>query len=186
MIRQQHAYGILAAAMRAKKYHIPKITVIEFGVSSGTWLLNLVELARRVESATGIGIDVVGFDSGTGMPEPNDYRDHPDMYVRGDFPMDFDLLNSKLPAGVKLVLGPVAETVRDFVNSNVAPIGFVTMDLDYYSSTKDAMRVFDGVASSYSPYVDIYFDDIYSELHNSWCGELLAINEFNAEHDLRK
>ena len=39
---------------------------------------------------------------------------------------------------------------------------------------------------SYLPLVSIYLDDIYSDLHNSWCGELLAIEEFNAEHPLRK
>ena len=120
------------------------------------------------------------------MPEPLDYRDHPDMYVHGDFPMEFDKLRQKLPARTQLVLGDVAETVPAFLEKLTAPVGFVVLDLDYYSSTKAAMRIFDGLAEKYLPLVSIYVDDIYSDLHNSWCGELLAIEEFNTEQPMRK
>jgi hypothetical protein len=48
------------------------------------------------------------------------------------------------------------------------------------------MKIFDGVPASCLPLVTIYVDDIYSDLHNSYCGELLAIDEFNAEHSMRK
>lgn len=186
VLRPHNAYGILAAARRALHYGVREITIIEFGVSSGIGLLNMSSIAEQVERATGVTIKVVGFDSGAGMPEPIDYRDHPDLYVRGDFPMDFAKLQQKLPSRTQLVLGPVEKTAPEFLKSLVAPIGYVVLDLDYYSSTKAAMKIFDGTPENYLPMVAIYMDDINSELHNSWCGELLAIDEFNDEHSLRK
>ena len=186
VLRAPYAFGVLGAAQRARRYGIKEITVIEFGVSSGAGLMNMSALAEQAERETGVKINVVGFDSGTGMPEPLDYRDHPDMYVHGDFPMEFDKLRQKLPARTQLVLGDVAKTVPAFLEKLTAPVGFVVLDLDYYSSTKAAMRIFDGLAEKYLPLVSIYVDDIYSDLHNSWCGELLAIEEFNAEHPMRK
>jgi hypothetical protein len=41
-------------------------------------------------------------------------------------------------------------------------------------------------AQHYLPAVTMYFDDVGAPAHNPWCGELLAINEFNAESRLRK
>ena len=38
----------------------------------------------------------------------------------------------------------------------------------------------------YLPLSLVYFDDIRDPRCNSWCGELLAINEFNETHLLRK
>lgn len=186
VLRAQYAFGVLGAAQRALQYGIGEISVIEFGVSSGAGLINMSSLAEQAERTTGVKIHVVGFDSGKGMPEPLDYRDHPDMYVRGDFPMDFDKLRQKLPARTQLVLGDVETTAPAFLKQLTAPVGFVVLDLDYYSSTKAALKIFDGMPESYLPLVTIYLDDIYSDLHNSWCGELLAVNEFNAEHPLRK
>jgi len=184
--RLPYAFGVLGAARRAREYGITDISVIEFGVSSGAGLINMSVLAERAEDATGVKIHVVGFDSGKGMPGPVDYRDHPDMYVRGDFPMDVERLRDKLPARTQLLLGDVTETAPTFLAALRGPIGFVALDLDYYSSTKAALRVFDGPCACYLPLVTLYVDDIYSDLHNSWCGELLAISEFNADHALRK
>ena len=36
------------------------------------------------------------------------------------------------------------------------------------------------------PYVIAYFDDVYDIDDNEYCGELLAINEFNSLHEHRK
>jgi len=186
IVRAPYAYGVLSAAQRARRGKIKEITVIEFGVSSGAGLMNMSQLAEKAERETGVKIHVIGFDSGVGMPAPLDYRDHPDMYVQGDFPMDFDALRTRLPARTELVIGDVANTAPELLKRLVAPIGFVVLDLDYYSSTKAAMSIFEGQPDQYLPLVPIYVDDIYSELHNSWCGELLAIEEFNAAHPLRK
>lgn len=41
-------------------------------------------------------------------------------------------------------------------------------------------------SENYLPYVFTYFDDVYNIDHNDYCGELLAINEFNSKNEHRK
>jgi hypothetical protein len=38
----------------------------------------------------------------------------------------------------------------------------------------------------YLPQVLVYADDVSGEVMNPWCGELLAISEFNHPHSQRK
>lgn len=189
LVRQQHAYGLLRAADQAKARGLGRVTVIELGVGSGTGLLNLCDLGQRVTRATGVEFEVFGFDTGRGMPPPRDYRDHPELYREGYFPMDQCRLAARLPANARLVFGSLAETVPAFVESALgesAPLGFATLDVDYYCSSKDALRLFLGRPACYLPVVPIYVDDLHHDSHNPFCGELLAISEFNAEHTLRK
>lgn len=58
--------------------------------------------------------------------------------------------------------------------------------MDYYSSTKNALELFKGPAELYAATVVLYLDDIVEESTNPWCGELLAVREFNDENTLRK
>lgn len=188
-VRPQFAFGVLHAADIATRARLSRIQVLEFGVAAGAGLLNLSDLARRVARATGIGIDVIGFDSGSGLPEPRDYRDHPDLYRVGTFPMtDPDALARRLPANARLILGQFEETVPRFLSecSGDSPIGFVSVDVDYYFSAVDTLKVFEGAPELYLPVTTVYFDDIWFEQHNSWCGERLAIREFNDRQTLRK
>ncbi len=188
VVRQQHAFALLRAADYAVQNGIETITALEFGVANGAGLLNVSAIARSVSRATGVNFHIVGFDSGAGMPEPRDYRDHPEYYGTGDFPMDRGRLLAALPPNVSIIFGDVGETAPEFLarHSSDAPIGFVSLDLDYYWSTKEALRIFDGPPDHYLPVLLIYLDDIQYEGHNAWAGELLAVREFNAEHDLRK
>ncbi len=187
LVRQQHAYGILAAADEARKRNLPGVTVVELGVGSGTGLLNLSELSSRVARATGVRINVAGFDTGQGMPEPRDFRDHPELYQEGWFPMDTERLSARLPSFARWILGDVRETIRQFVAElqPSAPLGFATLDVDYYSSATEAMELFLGNADRYLPVVPVYVDDISLWTHNPACGELLAIREFNERHTHR-
>jgi hypothetical protein len=189
VLRPQHAFGLLRAADSAKVLGISKITAIEFGVASGAGLLNLASIANAVTKSTGVAIKVVGFDTGTGMPAPIDYRDQPDLYAPGDFPMNVEKLRSRLTAGVDLIIGEVASTVPTFLETVTkgSPIGFVSIDVDYYSSTRDALSLFLAADPEiYLPVTQIYLDDVEDYRHNSWCGESLAINEFNQACGLRK
>ncbi len=188
VVRQQHAFCLLEAADIAVKRGIPRLTAVEFGVANGTGLMNICRIAERVTRETGVEFDVVGFDTGAGMPPPVDYRDHPDLYAEGDFPLqDSGQLRRRLPANARILLGEVAATVPEFLQSNPAPIGFVSIDLDYYSSTKDALRLLAAEDPSlYLPTTLMYVDDIQFREHNAFCGELLAVNEFNQEPHLRR
>jgi hypothetical protein len=188
VVRQQYAYPLLFAAEEAKRLGLKRITVLEFGVATGAGLLNMCELAARTEGETGVAIDVVGFDTGSGMPAAIDYRDMPEYFQEGDFPMDFEALRRSLPRCCRLLIGDVAETIPAFLAevSPRAPIGFVSVDVDYYSSAVKTLTVLEGHPEQYLPIVPVYLDDIGVDGGNRWNGELLAATEFNERCPLRK
>lgn len=188
IVRQPHAYGLLHAADLAIARGLRRVTVVELGVGGGTGLLNLCDLAQRIAEETGVCFDLVGFDTGAGMPPPGDYRDHPELYKQGWFPMDEKALAAALPDNARLIIGDIADTIDEFAAtlSPAAPLGFATLDVDTYSSTRHALRLFTGPPDGYFPYVPTYVDDIALPTHTRFAGELLAIDEFNAEQELRK
>jgi hypothetical protein len=186
---RKYAFGTLEAARGARELGKRKVTIIEFGVAAGGGLLGMCDLARRVTEITGVVIKVVGFDTGVGMPPPVDYRDHPDLYQAGDFPMDQEALRKKLPANARLLIGELRETVPRFLAEldPEAPIGFAAVDVDYYSSAVAALQIFaDPIPSKYLPLPILYLDDIVLPSHSRFAGELLAVEEFNAAHQHRK
>jgi hypothetical protein len=189
VLRHCHAFALLQAADRAKSYGISAISVIEFGVAAGGGLMNLSILAQTVTSLTGVDIQIFGFDTGNGMPAHRDYRDHPDFYREGDFPTDLAALKAVLPANGHIIIGELGVTVPEFVKNTLteqSPLGYIAVDVDYYSSTVEALKVFDGRPQFYLPMVSVYLDDIDFEGHNPFAGELLAVNEFNEQHQFRK
>ena len=185
IIRQQHAYGLLSAADRALKLGLNSVSVIEFGVASGAGLINIQRIASKLQKRMGVEFNIYGFDNITGMPTHKDYRDHPDLYKEGDFKMDYESLEKKLTSNVRIIKGDIKSNIKQFLQSlsPESPIGFVSLDVDYYSSSVDALTVFDDDSSKYLDIVYLYVDDIHKEEHNSLCGELLAIKEFNERHD---
>ena len=187
VVRQHTAFGLLKAADYAKDLGISCVTAIEFGVANGGGLLNMCEIGKKITGMTGVSFDIVGFDTGQGMPPPRDYRDHPEYFSQGDYPMENkELLVSKLPENARIEFGAFADTVERFLSVVRNPIGFISVDVDYYFSTVDALTIFEGSSDHYLPMVVMYFDDICLEGHNQYCGELLAIDEFNYCHDQRK
>ena len=188
-VRQQHAFGLLTAADDARAAGHKSVTVIEFGVANGAGLLNICSLAEKITKATGISFKIAGFDNVSGMPPLRDYRDHPELYQPGWYPMEApDLLRASLPPNAELVLGDLATTLPEFLAVLPAgsPIGFVSLDVDYYWSAVEALKGFTGPPELYLPRVTMYLDDVSSVAHNPWCGELAAINDFNASSDMRK
>lgn len=183
VVRQHYAFGALEAADIARGCGLPAVTLIEVGVASGGGLMNLALIAARVSKETGVRCEVHGFDSGTGMPAPVDYRDHPDLYAAGDFAMDPEALRAILPPGCELHLGPLRTTIPAFLDSvrRDAPIGFVALDVDYWSSTTEALEVLKGRPEKYLPRGVVYVDDVALEEHNSGAGASLAIAQFNDE-----
>lgn len=184
-----YAYGVHASACLAKRLGIPAISAIEFGVAEGRGLVKLEQLATAIGAEVGVHVAVYGFDSGQGMPKPVDYRDLPHVWGEGFYPMNQDALRARLQHA-ELVLGDVSETVpRMLASGKMPPVGFVSFDLDYYSSTKAAFAIFGGPAENRLPRVQCYFDDIsWPEFGclNEYVGELLAIREFNEEHPKMK
>src|SRR6266481_2975933 len=78
--RSNYVYGMLRAADCAKYFGKQRVTAIEFGVASGAGLLNMADTAQLIESETGISFNIVGFDTGAGLPEVAGYKDHPEIW----------------------------------------------------------------------------------------------------------
>lgn len=182
----QYMTGLVEASNQAIKQGHKEISVIEFGVAGGNGLLVLQEEAEIVENETGVKIKVYGFDMGAGgLPSfIGDYRDHPDAWKQGDYAMDEEKLKSRLTDRTTLILGNVNETVKTFFKTyNPPPIGFVAFDLDLYSSTKDALGIFNAAGMKMLWSTPLYFDDIAFVFNHRFAGEFLAIREFNEENE---
>lgn len=189
VIRQQNAFCLLKAAEFAKSLGIKSVTAIEFGVAAGAGLLNICEISKNITKETGVEFKIFGFDTGAGMPPPRDYRDQPEIFKEGHFPMvDRTKLLQALPDNAKLIVGDIAQTVPEFIKtlSPESPIGFISVDVDYYWSAKECLSVLLGEPEKYLPMTLVYLDDIGVPSSNPWVGELLAVNEFNAENHHRK
>ena len=187
--RPHYAYCIFQAARLAHLLNYPRIIVIEFGCGGGNGLLNAEMHIREVMQLFPVDIELYGFDTATGLPQPQDYRDMPHYFQRGFYEMDRDALERKLTRA-KLVIGDVKETCsRFFEDYHPAPVGCMFHDLDFFSATKDAFGLLAADPSHFLPRIFTYFDDIIGDdiwLCNDFTGERLAIAEFNNEHSLQK
>ena len=186
-----YAYGLYYATKQASKLGIERISAIEFGVAGGNGLLAMEAHANEIEKINGVGIDIYGFDTGGGLTASVDYRDMPYRFTQGNYAMDIDRLKARLKTSA-LVIGDVAETTKTFINTyNPAPIGFVSFDLDYYSSTMSAFSMFQDDADNthFLPRPFCYFDDTIGDLiaaYSDFSGELAAIKDFNDQNKFVK
>jgi hypothetical protein len=145
----------------------------------------LERITELVEKMVGVGIDVYGFDSGRGLPKPQDYRDMPYMWEEGYFAMDAKRLRDRLQRA-QLKLGLVETTVPGFLRSSFAPVAFISIDLDLYTASRQALQLLEAHPDQLLPRISCYFDDIMGRGCNEYTGERLAIAEFNEEHTMRK
>jgi hypothetical protein len=184
--RPQYGFCMYNAAALARALGHRRISVIEFGVAGGNGLVNIEQHASQIAVELGVEFDIYGFDTGSGLPKPLDYRDMPYMWAEGFYKMDKALLESRL-SKAKLVIGNVTETTGSFFNEhNPAPLGCVLFDLDYYSSTAGSLALFKAGPQTRLPRVYCYFDDIASgglRANNINVGVLRAIEEFNEGSD---
>src|SRR5215510_6821196 len=121
--RPHYGYCMLQAAKLAARLGHKRVSVIEFGVAGGNGLLNLEMHAVKVKEATGVEVQIFGFDTGKGLPPPTDYRDLPYHWKAGFFAMNVSKLQAQLKTA-QLVIGDVADTVASFAQKySPAPIG---------------------------------------------------------------
>jgi hypothetical protein len=184
-LRPHFVWGVLQGAHLAKAIGIERVSIIEFGVAGGNGLISLERVAQKIEPIIGVEIDVYGFDTGAGLPKPQDYRDLPNLWREAAFPMDSQKLKHRLQKA-QLLLGLVEDTVTRFIQSSPAPVAFISFDLDYYSSTMHAFKLLEADPARLLPRIHCYFDDIVGFAYSDYTGERLAIAEFNSSHDARK
>jgi SAM-dependent methyltransferase len=187
--RPHYGYCIYQAAKLAKLLNYPRISVVEFGCGGGNGLLNAEMHIAHVIQIFGVDIELYGFDTGSGLPAPRDYRDLPHYFQAGLYHMDRETLERKLERA-KLVIGDIGDTCAKFFDEfNPAPIGCMLHDLDFYSATRDALTLLDAEVSRLLPRIFMYFDDIIGDdvwLCNEYTGERLAMIEFNKKHPSKK
>ena len=190
--RRNYSLSLAHAVLQAQHCQYNKITAIEFGVAHGNGLRELCQAAAYFRQNCDIEIEVYGFDNATGLPpQTHGYKDHPEIWSGGAFNMgNPDAIRAQLPPWAHLIIGDVADTVAEFTETFAntrSKVGFVSIDVDYYSSTVPCLKIFDMDPTLYLPAVPMYVDDMnWLITYNEWCGEALAIKEFNQTHELRK
>jgi hypothetical protein len=175
----QYLYGLLSAVRTARAVGKKKITAIEFGVAGSNGLVAMEKHAKEVDKQYDVSIDIVGFDTSSGIPHPSDPRDCPYAFRGGEFPMDVEKVKSRLNTA-SLRIGGVKDTIRSFMDEDFAPVGFVSNDFDLYSSTRDSLDLFFTEADRLLPRVSMYFDDLIGYPYTTIAAEWAAIKEFNA------
>jgi hypothetical protein len=179
------AYGTYAAALQAKGLGLPAVSVIEFGVASGNGLRALERHAAALEEEMGIRIEVYGFDRAHGLAKTGDPRDLPFWFSPGTFRVDRDVVQRSLKRA-HYIVGDIADTLPEFRARKAAPVGFISIDVDYYTSTKDCLELFLTPQETRLPRVLCYLDDIFGisdlTIISECIGEISAINEWNIEH----
>lgn len=178
-----YAYGLYKAATTAERLDIDHISALELGVAGGRGLLALERHARDIEEMLGVRIDVYGLDTGQGLMPANDHRDLPYYFAEGNYAMDEPALRKRLKRA-ELILGDASVTFADLFEQGLAPIGFLSFDMDHYTPTAAVLGRCDDTArhERFLPRVALYFDDVVGKLgqdYNEFTGELFAIGEFN-------
>ncbi len=180
--RPAYLLGLNFAARQAIREGVRAFSAVEFGVAGGNGLIVLEKEAAAISRDHDLAISVVGFDRGSGgLPDfIGDHRDHPDIWKPGDFPMDEAALRARLSPTTQLFLGDVAASLPRFLGDQTQPpLGFISFDLDLYSSTSSALMVLSSPAARMLEHVALAFDDVDHARSHRFAGELLAIDEFN-------
>lgn len=184
-----YGYALYHGVKLAKRLGHKRVCVVEFGVAGGNGLLALERHAVDIERELSVGIDIYGFDLGSGLPRPQDFRDLPYYWQPGFYRMDVEKLTSRLTRA-KLILGDVRDTMKTFFQQfKPAPVAAVMFDLDIYSGTRDALEVFCGEDRYLLPRIFCYFDDIMGSeecLVSEETGQRAAIKEFNEKSKDRR
>jgi hypothetical protein len=178
-----YAYGVYTSCLQAKMLGLSRITVLEFGVAGGNGLVALEEASKQIGDFLKVDVDFIGVDQGAaGLPNSCDYRDIVYWFKAGAYAMDEAKLRKRL-ARTQLVLGNISETLPELIKKIKAPVGFCSLDMDYYSSTRAALKLFENSNQLWLPRVMIYADDIFGfDDLNIMCehiGEELAFSDFN-------
>lgn len=188
--RRSYVIGSILGALQAKNCGYTEITLIEFGVATGTGFSALMKIAEAIKIEMKMDVKVIGFDNKTGLPEPKGYRDHPEIWKASQFVSgpNFKIIEDEAKKKEHdLVIGDINNTLKHFkIEKKI--IAFAAIDVDYFSSTLPITEYFKGLDSnSLLPATVLYFDDVLNVwTYSSFTGEELAIRLFNDTTQNRK
>ncbi len=177
---------LLESCLEAKKLGYEEVSILELGVAGGNGIISLEKYKKKIEKIYDIKINIYGFDTGTGLPNPDDKYDLPFHWKKGDFKIDKNKLERKISS--KIFYGNIRDSIDLFIKENPKNIISIFFDMDFYSSTKNFLDQLNKIENFLCPRVYCYFDDIFNPNHwiNEHVGEELAIKEFNkSNRDLK-
>ena len=129
--RPHYGYCVFHAAKLAKQLGLRKMSVIEFGVAGGNGLVNLECHAIEAKKHLDIDVEVYGFDTGVGLPEPTDYRDQPYHIGAVDFSKWIKPSFWHVCGLQKLFLGELPKLLPSFTEKyNPASIGAIFVGVE--------------------------------------------------------
>jgi hypothetical protein len=144
--------------------------VLEFGVFDGSSIRQIAALSRGI---------VHGFDSFQGLPR----GDGIEVWERHVAKATFDRSGQlpEVPENVRLYAGLFEDTLPAFLDEESAPVAFVHVDCDIYSSSKVVLEL---LAERIVAGTIIVFDDFFN--YPGWqFGEYKAFEEFVRAHGVR-
>jgi len=160
----------------------------EFGVWNG---YSFIQAKKALDLCVGSNIadkwNFFGFDSFEGLPKPKSNKDKHPYAGEGAFKSEGEqyVYEELLRNGFKrnqftLIKGFFDKVLNDdlYEKLKVEKVSFVNLDIDYYSSTYEALNWIKPLLFSGSI---LYFDDILFYDGNPNKGQLLAIKEFNEQ-----
>jgi len=176
---------IYETSKNAIKLGFNEIDVIELGVAGGNGVRSILKYKRKIEKIMDIKINIIGFDTGTGLPNSDLKEDLPYFWKHGDYRNNNLKDLEKEDTSIKIYEGNISSTLDKYIIENKSKIGLIFFDLDLYSSTKLFLDKIEELSQKklLLPRVFCYFDDLFVADYtlNDINGEPLAIEEFNAQ-----
>jgi hypothetical protein len=171
-----------AALEYALSKHVQRgrpLVYYEFGTGGGNTLQRALSVLREFDNT-----HVVLFDSFEGLPDASSPRDAHVGWKTGDFAFSEDYIRGIITKNefplerVRFVKGFFEKSLTQELAEELkaTPPAFVTVDVDYYSSTR---TVLDWLAPLLVSGSTFYFDDLWSFDGHPEFGQLKALSEFN-------
>ena len=132
-------------------------------------------------------MNIFAFDSFEGLPAPTVKADQHPSWKKGEYAGSIEHVKNKID-NLKLKIKPDITYIKGFYEKTLNnelreklkrfPPSIITLDVDYYSSTK---TILDWLVPLLPSACIFYFDDIWAFAGNPNYGQIKAINEFNAD-----
>ena len=183
LFRPHYESLLFEASKNAIRLGLNEINIIELGVAGGNGIKSLLKYKKKVEKVLNIKINILGFDSGSGLPKTNKKEDLPFFWKQGDYTNQNIKDLEKNDQSIKIYEGNISSTLDNFTSENKVKIALILFDMDLYSSTKIFLDKIPELSQKklLLPRVFCYFDDLFVADYslNDINGEPLAISEFN-------
>ena len=187
LFRPHYESLMFEASKNAIRLGLTEINIIELGVAGGNGIKSLLKYKKKIEKVINIKINILGFDSGSGLPKTDKKEDLPFFWKQGDYTNQNIKDLEKNDQSIKIYEGNISLTLENFISENKIKIALILFDMDLYSSTKIFLDKIPELSRNklLLPRVFCYFDDLFIADYslNDINGEPLAISEFNINNN---